>query len=328
MPIDYNEISAKANGGTELISRAMEKYIEPELLAQAQIIPSRVRELDPEKIRILHCHDLVDDEAGQHLRNRGWQKFHKIVFVSNWQMQSFIKAYSIPWERCAVIQNAIEPFPQHEKPVTDPVRLIYHSTPHRGLDILEAVFREMCKHREDVVLDVYSSFNLYGWEERDKQFLPLYEKLKENPKVNYHGAVSNEKVRKALLKSHVFAYPSVWEETSCLCLIEAMAAGLVCVHPNYGALFETAANWTLQYQWIEDPNRHAQMFYNMLMVAVDNAKAMNPQMKMRLESQAAYTNALYDWQIRKLQWDGLITSLLDLPRAIEEPKQMFSYEVR
>ena len=73
MPVEENEISAEARGGTELISRAMADKIDPELLKEVQIIPSRVCELDPDKIRILHLHDLPGHAgAHSHLVNRGW----------------------------------------------------------------------------------------------------------------------------------------------------------------------------------------------------------------------------------------------------------------
>jgi hypothetical protein len=77
--------------------------------------------------------------------------------------------------------------------------------------------------------------------------------FRQHPKIRYHGTQPNAAVREALTRAHVFAYPSVWPETSCLCLIEAMSAGLVCVHSNLGALFETAAHWTQIYPFHEDP---------------------------------------------------------------------------
>jgi len=43
--------------------------------------------------------------------------------------------------------------------------------------------------------------------------------------------------------------------------MEAMSAGLACVHPNNGALYETAAIWALMYQWHDDPHAHAAVFY-------------------------------------------------------------------
>ena len=49
--------------------------------------------------------------------------------------------------------------------------------------------------------------------------------------------------------------------------MEAMSAGLVCVHSNLGALFETAANWTNMYHVHEESQEHAKLFH----AALENA---------------------------------------------------------
>ncbi len=308
LPIDWNEISMNSNGGTEQMCRQLEKRIDPQLLSEFQIVPSRVRnKLLNDKIRILWCHDVAEDPENNHLRNGGWQKFHRLVFVSNWQMQDYIRTFDIPWSHCMVIANAIEPFALHEKP-SGPVRLIYTPTPHRGLNILTAAYKELRKiHGDDVELEVFSSFKLYNWEERDKDYQPLYDDLMATPGVTYHGTTSNEEVREALKRSHVFAYPSTWPETSCLCLIEAMSAGLVCVHPNLGALFETAGNWTFMYQYQDSPERHAAVHRDALDMAVRKVKGGEIH---ELEAQRTYANLIFSWDMRKMEWEGFLSSLL------------------
>jgi UDP-glucose:(glucosyl)LPS alpha-1,2-glucosyltransferase len=328
--VEENEISQKANGGTELISRAIQAKVDPELLDHFQIIPSRVElhTLNPDKIRILHCHDLVEQQNAA-LANGGWQRFHKLVFVSNWQMQRYIEKYGIPWNRCAVVQNAIEPLQMKQWDKSDDVvRLIYHSTPHRGLDILTAVFEKIASEDEKVELDVFSSFALYGWDERDAEFKEMFDKLTAIPRVHNHGAVSNALVRDAVVKADIFVYPSTWPETSCLCLIEAMSAGLVCIHPNYAALFETASNWTTQYQWNEDKNEHATLCYGLTKHMISMVRERNDNLWNRLNNQSQYTNSFYSWDYRIEQWNGLLKSLLGVDRALVEPEEMFSYEVR
>ena len=75
--------------------------------------------------------------------------------------------------------------------------------------------------------------------------------------MTHHGVVSNDEVLEALDKSHIFLYPNVWKETSCIALIEAVKSQVICIHPNYGALPETASNATIMYDWNEDINAHA-----------------------------------------------------------------------
>ena len=60
------------------------------------------------------------------------------------------------------MKNAIDPIPYAEKP-KDRINLIYHTTPHRGLNIAVAAMKELAKlHGDKIHLDVYSSFEAYG----------------------------------------------------------------------------------------------------------------------------------------------------------------------
>jgi glycosyltransferase involved in cell wall biosynthesis len=316
MAFAKDTLSKNANGGTELMGRGLLNRLPSELLDNFQIFSSRVEEeLDPTKIRILWLHDLPGDPASEHLKNGGWNKFHRLVFVSNWQMQAYIQHYDIPWSKCMVLQNAIVPIDEHEKP-TDKIRLAYWSTPHRGLNILIPVFQKLCEKYDNIELDVYSSFKLYGWDDQDKHFQPLFDACEADPKIHYHGTVSNEVLRENLKYAQIFAYPSIWPETSCICLMEAMSAGLLCVHPNYAALYETSANWTNMYQWHEDPSQHASHFYAALDASIESLN--NEGVQSRLLSQKSYVNVFYNWQLRSFQWEQFLISLLEEPREIPQ----------
>ena len=318
-----DELSANARGGTELMGERLENSINPELLSNFQIIRSRVRDLDKSKIRILWLHDLPQDPESQHLANGGWKKFHKLVFVSNWQMQAYINHYQIPYSKCVVLHNAIIPIEKHEKP-KDKINLAYWSTPHRGLNILVPVFKRLCEEHDNIELNVFSSFNLYGWAERDKEWEPLFDECREHDKINYYGALPNDELREHLKQQHILAFPSTWIETSCLVLMEAMSAGMLCVHSNLGALYETAANWTSMYQFHENLNQHASYFHKNLNDAIGYLN--DESIQSRIESQKGYADVFYNWNLRVHQWNALLESLVNEPRELpEETKQVFSY---
>lgn len=326
MTFTHDSLATKAMGGTELMKYGLAERVNAELLEEFQIFVSRVEEEpDESKVRLYWLHDLPGDPASEHLRNGGWKKFHKLVFTSNWQMQAYISTYQIPWNKCIVLHNAIEPIPPHEKPNDGTLRLAYWSTPHRGLNILYPVFNELAKKYDNIELDVYSSFKLYGWEERDEPFKELFAACEDHPKINYHGSIPNEELRKNLEKTHIFAYPSIWTETSCICLMEAMSAGMLCVHSNLGALHETAANWTHMYQYSDDLNEHANIFYQVLDTAIQTYWDEGIQSK--IGSQASYANVFYGWPNRTLQWDALLTSMVGLPRELPaEEDNFFVYQ--
>lgn len=308
--IERNELNRNARGGTELMQERLHSSLPKELLDQFQIIPSRVRELDPDKKKILWLHDLPNDPESAHLADASQRKrFDKIVCVSDWQMQLYNLISAVPYSECIVIKNAIEPIQIAKKEFDGTVRLIYHTTPHRGLEILIPVFEELCKIHDDIHLDVYSSFKIYGWEERDRQFDELFDRCKANEKITYHGSVSNEEIREALVRSHIFAYPSIWPETSCLAAIEAFSAKNIVVCPNYAALPETSAGFAMMYPFTENKNHHAVQFAHTLNNAINSVKE-NKNLETYLDFQKQYFDYFYGWDKRKLEWQNLLTSLV------------------
>lgn len=324
MPIAQDKHSGNAKGGTELMKLRLQESIDPALLDNFQIFVSRVHEpLSENHVRILWLHDLAADNENDHLKNGGHVKFHKLVFTSHWQMRGYIERFEIPWSKCIVIRNGIVPI-DFEKKNREKIRLVYTPTPHRGLQILYPVFDKLSKEYDNIELDVFSSFKLYGWEERDKPFQELFKLLEDHPKINYHGTVPNEELRTHLGKSHIFAYPSIWQETSCLCLMEAMSSGLMCVHSNFGALPETSANWTYMYQYQDQLNDHANMFYGVLKSAIDDVIELDDaSYESKFRAQKAYADVFYNWELIRLQWQGLLQSMQKLPREIPKTSGNF-----
>ncbi|MGD0558434.1 MAG: glycosyltransferase family 4 protein [Streptosporangiaceae bacterium] len=311
--IAWSPGSNRASGGTQLMGRWLEERLPAELLDHFQIHMSQREPEEPGKIQILWCHLHHLAVESTDLANGGWRRFHRIVFVSNWQAQGFINHFGIPWSRCVVMHNAIEPLTVGDDrfepiPADRPIRLVYTSVPERGLAILYHAFKKIAEERDDVELEVFSSFRLYGWE--DGVYQQLFDALQQVPRVTYHGAVSNEQTRKALVNSHIHAFPSIKMETGCLALIEAMSAGLACVHSNFGGLFETAAGLTLMYQYQEDPTGHTVVFYDMLKKAINAVRAGDPRLRSRLAAQKSYADAHYNWQLRASQWESFLRGLI------------------
>lgn len=316
-------------GGTELMMKRLVESFDPEYLEKYQIIASRVNEeLNASKIRILWLHDLPEDPASRHLANGGWKKFHKLVFVSNWQMQRYIDFYKIPWEHCCVMMNAIDIDERHIIKPTGVINLAYWSTPHRGLDILVPVFQKLCETHKNIKLHVFSSFELYGWGERDKDYQALFDQCKNDPNIEYYGTVSNKEINERIKDMHILAYPNTWVETSCLVLMEAMAAGMICVHPNYGALYETAANLTEMYHWESDKITHANKFYHILDSVINSFNNEDDRITSLTHVSRFYANSYYNWKPRALQWKALLESLSGLNTNIEsDDKEYFTYSV-
>ena len=310
--VEKNEVDVNAMGGTELMKFGLHKRLDPRILEDFQIIPSRVRELKDDKLKVLWLHDLPWDPESKHLADGGWKKFDKLVYVSDWQKELYQNMYSIPPSMGVVLKNAIVPIEDHVKPdASEQINIIYHTTPHRGLELLVPVFESLSTVYDNIHLDVFSSFNAYGWPDRDKPYEELFERCRNHPKITYHGFQPNEVVREHLKSAHIFAYPSIWLETSCIALMEAMSAGLLCVHPNLGALPETASNWTYMYNFHEDPQQHANMFGANLTECIEifRSEERRELIKNRLIMQKQYIDSFYDWNVRAIQWNHLLGAI-------------------
>jgi glycosyltransferase involved in cell wall biosynthesis len=325
---ERNELNQNSNGGSEQMMEGMLSRLDPKYLDKFQFIPSRVRQLYDDRIRVYWLHDLPGDTETSHLRDvNSRNRFHKIVYCGQWQMNAYQMQLGIPQtQQFCVIDTAIDPMPKIEKP--DPkkeIRLIYTSTPQRGLEILVPVFIELAKKYDNIVLDVFSSFKIYGWEGGDNGFDALFDICKKHPKINYHGYATNQEVREHVQKAHIFAYPSIWMECNSRSLIEAMSAGCVCVHPNFAGLVDTSGGVTLQYQWDQDKNVHANMFYAILDDTIQ--KVRDHDMTPYLQFQKTYADYRYNWDRIGNQWNALCEALIHEceGKDLKVPAPKFTY---
>lgn len=298
--VSENGTVVNAKGGTEMMAEKINTLITNlGLTDQYNIIHSRVRELDDKKKNVLVLHDTWNDPEAQHLKSlNSRNRFHKLVFVSNYQFQTYHLAHGIKYNESLILKNAITPIQETSKP-TDRINIIYHTTPHRGLELLVPVFEVLYeKYKDRIHLDVYSSFSIYGWPQRDEQYKELFNKIKNHPGMTYHGAVPNEEVRAALQNAHIFAYPNIWPETSCIAAMEAMSAGCIVVCPNHAALPETTAGFAYMYQHDEDPHSHMQKHFD----ALDDILSNESHIHQKNVMQKLYADNFYSWEYRSEEW--------------------------
>lgn len=311
---DYQEelLDPKAAGGTEILARRVFKEF-PDLVKEFNWVLSYEKvKPDPNKPTLLWMHETPFD-AGIHENFKNpdyWKRFVKIIFVSYWQQQMFNILYGIPYSKSIVIPNAIDPIYVDKKPPIKPViKLIYASTPHRGLNILLDTLQG-----EDFIdinweLSVFSSFKLYNRSLQDTDFQELFQRCENDPKIHYHGSQSNDIVRKAMADSHILTYPCKYMETSCLTAMEAMSSGNIIVCPNFGALPETTANFSWSYNWEEDEERHKHIFGHILKDVIKNYE--QPNVREMINLQKVYADTFHSWNGRLPLWRQVMLSILN-----------------
>jgi glycosyltransferase involved in cell wall biosynthesis len=326
--MEENEISIKSNGGTEQTKRMVAAHLPAGLTDDFQIICSRVRKIEEDKIRVYWLHDLPHDPETNHLKNASSRdRFHKLVFCGNWQYNQYLNVLGVPSsDKNAVIDTPIIPIEPIVKP-TDEVRLIYTSTPQRGLALLVPVFIELAKKYPNIKLDVFSSFSIYGWGQADDQFKELFDACRSHPQINYHGSQPNEVVREHLQRAHIFAYPSIWQECNSRALIEAMSAECLCIHPNLAGLSDTSGSITSMYQFIEDPSMHANHFYGLLDQSINIVHQEHARNYLRFVKN--YADIRFNINNVAQQWTSLLQNLKMQYPTLESralPKPAWNYK--
>lgn len=160
--------------------------------------------------------------------------------VGKWQAQTFVSNLEFPAEKMVVTANGI--FPENFSPL--PIekrhkRLMYSATPFRGLEYLVRYFPEIRKSCPDAELEICSGMGVYGVaaNEDQKQFGSLYETLKTMGAIS-HGSIKQSELARIMCADRIYAYPNTFEETFCISVLEAQAAGLVVVTSKKGALVE------------------------------------------------------------------------------------------
>lgn len=120
----------------------------------------------------------------------------------------------------------------------DPYRLIYASTPFRGLEKIPALFRKIKAEEPRATIAICSSMATYGEPEKDKQYQRIFDELTEIPGVELKGSLNQAQLYAEYARASIFFYPCIWPETYCLALDEAMAHECYPIVERVGALPE------------------------------------------------------------------------------------------
>lgn len=293
-------------GGTEILWSNFCKYVNKSHRDKVNIILSDCRHelLRADIPNILWQHVDTDQAVARGLADPAFvRSLEKIVFVSNWQRQKYIAQFNLPPEKCTVLLNAVETVEPIEKPKSDKLKLIYTSTPWRGLEVLVEVFKIL--GRSDIQLDVYSSTVIYGAKFMPRAYEWLFDRCRQTQGINYRGYAANKAVVKAAQASHILAYPSIFAETSCLAAIEAGAAGCKIVTTDLGALPETCGVWAdyTNYNTQDLVIRYAELLNS----CIENYWSNYPA----LIEQHRWFNDRYSWLNRKVEWENLIDGVIN-----------------
>ena len=305
-PVTFNE----SFGGSENQLRFLLKYLPDESFKDINLILNNANHdlIEKDKINVLWMHHFVNQKEAQNLGVKDFvDKIDWIVFNSNWNFEKHVYQFKIPENKSIVIKNAIEKINFEEKP-KDKISLIYHTTPWRGLVNLLKVFKNL--NLENVELNVCSSTIIYGKKFDSvlgKTYENVFNECKQTKNVNYFGFLENKKTIELLKKMHIFAYPSIWPETSCIAAIESMAAGCQSVTTNLGALYETCSPFGTFVNFDRNFNNLEKKYSKTLLHSIKNYWSDKNQSMLKLQRETI--NNTYSWDIRSIEWKNFFNEI-------------------
>lgn len=305
-------VPERAQGGTEIMVEALRARLGDALDA----VDLHVNGFPPERLTgkplMVWFHHDTDQGAVQWCRDKALtERVELFVFVSYWQRDRYVEAFGLPPGRCVVLRNATETGAALRpwRPGTTR-RIAYTSTPFRGLDILLDAWDRL--RPDDAELHIWSSWRLYRLDD-DPEARRLFDRARSLANVHYRGIVPNDVLREELRQVDYLAYPSRFAETSCLSVIEAMAAGCRVICSSLGALPETTAGFARLYPWRRDADAHAEAFAALL----DDELARPWAGRLELaEAQQTYCRLIYDWSVRVEEWRTLLGQVVHGSAAV------------
>lgn len=238
--------------------------------------------------------------------------WENIVLVSLWQAERYIKHLGVSESKIRILPNAIGlPFDNQNRSVPfffeceKPPVLIYASAPHRGLFELIKSYPLIKSQIPGAILNVYSSMKMYGVPLEEDKYKLLYDVCMSTEGIFYYGSVNQQELCQAMLESDVFIYPSTFEETSCISLMQAMSCGCLPLFNDYGALKETAAGFGKYLQPLNNPgsNEFIEEFSKFSVTTILDAYENKDNYSISLTNQISYVRKNYSWERVAILWE-------------------------
>lgn len=246
-------------------------------------------------------------------------QFHGVAFVSAWQHR-VNQAFLLPHQRTAILRNALGSFyetmyaPDAAVVATKKPHAVYIGATPRGLIHIPAIWPMIHAICPELTLQIYANPALSHEPTINAAFAA---QLRAMDGVTHVGMVGQPRLAAALHEASFYLAPNPYPETSCIAMIESMAAGLCCIATARAALPETAHGHAtlLPIAAADDPHIFTQEFDDRAFAdtagAVIRDRLSHPKVwEPKLRQQIAYYQKHYLWRDRVAPWLDFITQLV------------------
>lgn len=255
----------------------------------------------------MSMHDLARVRNRSQIKGSLWN-CDGILAVSDWHKNQIEKVYDLPGEFVHTIRNGIDlslfnKEPDYERKFRGK-KLVYQSRPERGLRHLveeDGIMEQLFKIDRDITLVVCGYDNTTP--EMEGHYRQLWQRCYELPNVELVGNLNKRTLAELLRDAALLVYPVVpiaeHEETSCISIMEAQAAGTPVITMNNGAVMETAffpevinnqVDPVFLLDYADDGSTPIDRFVSQISALMKGEKLWRPEAELAFERATAY-----DW---------------------------------
>lgn len=180
------------------------------------------------------CHDLITPGIEQ------TENYLKVICLTQFHADFMHNMQLVPYDKIYTSRNGINPDRfKSEKPQKNPNKIVFPSSPDRGLDRAILVLDKVREEFPDVELHVfYGIEHLPQWGHK-----ALHDKLlgmiQARPWVKYHGKTEQNVLIQHFKEAVIWLHPCDFIETSCITAMEMIASGVYPVTRRLGGLRDT-----------------------------------------------------------------------------------------
>jgi glycosyltransferase involved in cell wall biosynthesis len=184
----------------------------------------------------LWCHDLLTPTV------ETFKGYDKMFCLSEFHKRFVISKQGVDPKDIIVTKNGIEPkrFVDVRRD-KDPNKIIWSSSPDRGLFRAIRVIEKARETKPDLELHIFYGFhNLYKNGPIASQFAKqMEEEISKRPWIKYHGNVTQTKLTEEMKTAAIWLYPTDFLETYCITAIECILSNVYPIVRRFGALPDT-----------------------------------------------------------------------------------------
>lgn len=249
-----------------------------------------------------------------HDANDRLDKFDAIMVLSKWSAKTmeayyphirrnrlFVTSNGLDLTRYAPSMSAFKILKGKAKPM----KVVYSSSPDRGLDRLLDLWPTIRALEPGIELHVYYGFNTWrlmakGMHQILNRVAWFEERMRRmaHEGVVHHGRVGQKELAQAQLDSTFWLYPTDFKETSCITAMEAMAAGAIPICTGLAALNETVGEHGVLIKPYNMEPRYADDFLNAirrLLANPEDRHAMAAAARRHAMDNLSWRNVAMQW---------------------------------